>query len=91
MTTTTGIQQHHIHTLAIMAEDDLNRALRRAQEQLGRLRREGGRAGLRRFAEVELCYLQREAEIRDRRRAAHVRFLQRRAELFGASPRPRGR
>ncbi len=71
----TGVQQFNVTELAILAEDDLNRALRRGQEQLGRMRREGASAGLRRFAETEVCYLQRESEIRLRRRMAHERWL----------------
>ena len=30
--------------------------------------------------EKEICYLQREIEIRERRRAAHAKFLQKRSE-----------
>jgi hypothetical protein len=70
-----AIQQYHTDTLAVMPEDELSRALRRAQEALGRLRRTGGTSGLRRYAETEVCYLQRESEIRLRRRMAHERWL----------------
>jgi hypothetical protein len=87
----TGVHQFNINELAIMAEDDLNRALRRGQEQLGRMRKEGASAGLRHFAETEVCYLLREAEIRDRRRQAHTRWLRDRPDHFDASPRHRGR
>jgi methyl coenzyme M reductase subunit C-like uncharacterized protein (methanogenesis marker protein 7) len=72
---TTAIRQIHVDMLATMPEDDLNRAQRSAQETLGRLRRQGASSAMARLAEVELCYVQREAEIRDRRRAAHARWL----------------
>jgi methyl coenzyme M reductase subunit C-like uncharacterized protein (methanogenesis marker protein 7) len=71
----TAIQQIHTDTLATMPEDDLNRVMRRAQESLGKLRREGGSKGMIRLAEEEMCYVQRESEVRDRRRAAHARWL----------------
>ena len=88
----TGVQQHHIDTLATMAEDDLNRNLRRAHEQLGRMRREGATEGIRRYAEVEVCYLQRETEIRSRRRVAHDLWLRAHPDHGPASPhRPQQR
>lgn len=70
-----GITQNHIDAIAVMPEDELNRSLRRAQEQLGTLRREGASPGLRRYAEEEVCYLQREVEHRAVRRAAHEAWL----------------
>ena len=70
-----GITQNHIDAIAVMPEDELNRSLRRAQEQLGTLRREGASPGLRRYAEEEVCYLQREVEHRATRRAAHEAWL----------------
>ena len=83
----TGVHQHHTDDLAVMAEDDLNRNLRRAQEQLGSMRREGQGAELRRYAEVEVCYLQRETDVRESRRRAHQRWLSRGANP-AAAPRP---
>jgi hypothetical protein len=71
----TAIQQIHTTELATMPEDDINRVMRRTQESLGRLRREGGSRGMIRLAEEEMCYIYREAEIRNRRRAAHARWL----------------
>ncbi len=71
----TAIQQTHTDVLATMPEDDLNRVMRRAQASLGRLRREGGSKGMIRLAEEEMCYVYREGEIRNRRRAAHARWL----------------
>ena len=82
-----GVQQFHTDRLAVMPEDDLNRALRRAQEQLGKLRREGTSGGLRQYAEIEVCYLQREAEVRARRRIAHDRWLRSRPDHDAAAPR----
>jgi hypothetical protein len=81
MSNAQGVQQHHVDHLAVMPEDDLNRALRRSQEQLGRMRREGASEGIRRYAEVEVCFLQREVEIRVRRRRAHEAWLARRPEF----------
>jgi hypothetical protein len=75
MNNTQSVQQHHVDGLAVMPEDDLNRTLRRSQEQLGRMRREGATEGIRRYAEVEVCFLQREVEIRTRRRRAHDTWL----------------
>ena len=72
---TTAIKQIHVDELATMPEDDLNRVQRLAQETLGKLRRQGTSSAMAMVAEVELCYVQREAEIRDRRRAAHARWL----------------
>ena len=82
-----GVQQFNTDHLAVMPEDDLNRALRRAQEQLGRMRREGASEGIRQYAEVEVCYLQREAEVRTRRRIAHDRWLRSRPDHDAAAPR----
>ena len=70
-----AIQQYHTDTLAVMPEDELSRALRRAQEALGRLRRTGSGEGLRHYAETEVCYLQRESDVRNHRRMAHERWL----------------
>jgi hypothetical protein len=70
-----GIKQNHIDGLAIMPEDELNRNLRQAQETLGKLRREGASSGLRRYAEEEVCYLQREVIHRYDRRQAHDAWL----------------
>ena len=72
-----GITQNHVDAIAVMPEDELNRSMRRAQEQLGAMRREGASPGLRRYAEEEVCYLQREVNHRATRRAAHEAWLAR--------------
>mgnify|MGYP003139865681 CR=1 FL=1 len=72
-----GITQNHVDAIAVMPEDELNRSMRRAQEQLGAMRREGASPGLRRYAEEEVCYLQREVNHRATRGAAHEAWLAR--------------
>jgi len=86
-----GVQQFHTYDLTVMPEDDLNRALRQAQEQLGSMRREGTSEGMRQYAEVEVCYLQRETEVRTKRRSAHDRWIRSRPDHDAAAPHGRRR
>ena len=54
--------------LAIMADDDLLRLESSIKSQIGRLKRAGGSGG----NEVDLCYVQREVDIRRGRAAFNM-------------------
>lgn len=68
------IRKLHPDHLTVMSEDELHG---RVKSMRGLISRE--RASFKRFeaAEVELCYLQRELEIRAQRRQAHAAWLER--------------
>lgn len=57
--------------LITMDEDELRRRVRNAKRDIRRCRDYHSRSWL----EVECCYIQREIEVRERRRAAHSQWL----------------
>ena len=88
------INQYHTDDLVIMPEDEVSRNLRQSQETLGQMRRTGASEGIRKFAEIEVCYLQREAETRIKRRMAHEQYLRYNPQFAPATsrrPRSNGR
>lgn len=70
------IHKIHVDRMLTMSEEELNGRARSMQGLISRARssREDSSP-----AEVELCYLQRELEIRDNRRVFHENWLRRRS------------
>ena len=66
-----GIKVMKLDELAAMDEDELRARMRNVRRSLRRNRDRNERQLL----EVESCYLHREIEVREQRRAAHTKWL----------------
>ena len=71
-------------SITYVREEKLKREVSTLESRKGMILRDRKKAkeqqGTLLMLEKEICYLQRELEIRDRRRQAHEKFLQKRAE-----------
>jgi len=66
----------NIDRISIMPDDELNSHLSKIKNLLSYRNKTENKKDL----EIELCYLQREAKIRESRRRAHDAFLQKRSQ-----------
>ena len=71
-----GIEAMKLDRLAEMDEDELRARMRGVRRSIRRVKNRNER----RLLEVESCYLHREIEIREQRRAAHSKWLSEKRE-----------
>lgn len=71
-----GIEALKRDALAEMDEDELRARMRNVRRSIRRTRNRDERAHL----EIECCYLHREIEVREQRRAAHSKWLMNKRE-----------
>ncbi len=73
-----NIRKIHVDRMLTMSEDELNGRARSMAGLISRCRSNREDSSL---AEIELCYLQRELEIREKRREVHSSWLSNRSRV----------